>query len=126
LLRVAAQARVRLAAACTGTFMLAEAGLLNGLTATTSWWLAASFRHQYPNVYLSADDVVVDSGTVMTGGAATSFVQMCLMLIAQTAGKDMADNIGRLMLVDPSRHSQAPYVNRALEQKNAACFQRKC
>ena len=122
LLRVAAKAQVRLAAACTGTFLLAEAGLLDGLSATTSWWLAASFRHQYPNVNLSADDIVVDSGAVMTGGAATSFVQMCLALIAQTAGKDMADNIGRLMLVDPSRRSQAPYVNRALEQKPRHAF----
>ena len=60
------------AASCYGTFVLAEAGLLNGLPATTTWWLAHEFQQRYPDIVLDADKTLVDSGRAITAGAMTA------------------------------------------------------
>src|SRR5262249_9542454 len=74
---------VRLAAACIGTFVLAESGVLDGQRATTTWWLAPLFRQRYPNVSLDASHMIVPSGNCLTAGAALSHMDMSLWLIRQ-------------------------------------------
>src|SRR3546814_6586806 len=61
---------VPIASSCTGAFLLAEAGLLDGRRATVSWWLEGSFRHHYPKVELDVSQLIVeDNGITTTGGS---------------------------------------------------------
>ena len=68
---VAARARrAVIAASCSSTFMLAESGVPDGFGATTSWWLAPTFRARYPAVHLEERELVVDAARAVTAGAA--------------------------------------------------------
>lgn len=107
----------RVAASCSGTFLLAQSGLLDGRRATTSWWLAASFRQRYPLVALEADAMLVEDGDVITSGAATAVLTMVLRLIAAAGGDTLAQQTSRMLAIDAERQSQAPYVSEALIQR---------
>ena len=108
---------VRLAGTCSGSFLLAETGLLDGRRATTSWWLSAMFRQRYPRVQLDETELFVEAGEVLTAGASCASQSLVLRLIAQVAGDDLAQQTARMLLVDPDRQSQAPYLNRALIER---------
>jgi transcriptional regulator GlxA family with amidase domain len=108
---------VRLAGNCSGTFLLAETGLLDGRRATTSWWLAGMFRHRFPRVQLDESELFVDSGSMMTTGAACAVQNLLLRLIAAVGDEALAQQTARMLLVDPERQSQAPYLTRALIER---------
>jgi len=98
------------AASCYGTFVLAEAGLLDGKQATTTWWLEQEFRQRYPKVLLDADQTLTDGGNVVTAGAMTAHTDLSLHLLRRLAGVDVARGVGSIMLVDGARSSQRPFV----------------
>jgi transcriptional regulator GlxA family with amidase domain len=100
-LRRAASTRATLAASCTGTFVLAESGLLDGREATTTWWLAPFFRERYPAVALSADRAVVASGSLVTAGASFAHADLMLVLLAHVAGPLLAQQVARYLLLEP-------------------------
>ena len=83
LLRRWARPDTTMAAACIGTFVLAESGLLDGERATTTWWLAPMFRQRYPRVRLDESNMIVSSGRCVTAGAALSHVDLALWLVRQ-------------------------------------------
>ncbi len=116
-LRRAHAAGVRIAAACSGTLLLAESGLLDGRRATTSWWLAAAFKEQYPKVLLDAERMLVDDQGLTTAGAATAVLNLVIRLIAEFAGDDLAQQVSRMLAFDAERQSQAPYVSMALLER---------
>ncbi len=107
-LRALAGQGVRIAAACIGTFVLAESGLLDGEEATTTWWLTPMFRQRYPLVRLDAQRMVVASGQFVTAGAALSHLDMALALIRQ-ASPELAAMVARYLVVD-ARPAQSAYV----------------
>lgn len=99
---------VKIAAACIGTFVLAESGLLDRHRATTTWWLGAMFRQRYPAVRLDDSRMLVHSGDFITAGAALGHVDMALWLVRQ-ASPELASLVARYLIVD-SRPSQSAYV----------------
>jgi transcriptional regulator GlxA family with amidase domain len=99
---------IGVAGACIGTFLLAEAGLLNGLEATTSWPLAPLFRQRYPQVRLDDSRIIVASGHVVTAGAMMGHLDLALWLVRR-ASPEIAALVARFMLID-RRSSQAQYI----------------
>lgn len=98
------------ASACTGAFLLAEAGLLEGRHATTHWAFAELFRQHYPGVLVTEDRMIVDEGRVVTCGGATYFINLVLYLIEKHLGQETARLAAHYFLIDPNRDSQAGYA----------------
>jgi transcriptional regulator GlxA family with amidase domain len=96
------------AAACIGTFMLAESGLLDNQDSTTTWWLAPLFRQRYPNVRLDESRMIVKSGKFITAGAALSHMDLALWLIRQKSPR-LAALTAKYLVVD-SRPAQSAYI----------------
>jgi len=107
-LRRWAEGGATMSAACVGTFVLAETGLLDDRDATTTWWLAPLFRSRYPKVRLDESHMLVKSGSLVTAGAALSHMDLALWLIRQHSPK-LAAMTAKYLIVD-SRPSQSAYV----------------
>ena len=108
LLRHSARRGATMTAACIGTFILAESGLLDQQRATTTWWLAALFRQRYPSVQLDESHMIVKSGRVVTAGAALGHMDLALWLI-RTVSPHLASLVARYLIVD-SRPAQSAYA----------------
>jgi transcriptional regulator GlxA family with amidase domain len=97
-----------MAAACIGTFVMAESGLLDRQRATTTWWLAPLFRQRYPGVRLDESHMIVKSGRVVTAGAALGHVDLALWLVRSVSPR-LASLTARYLIVD-ARASQSAYA----------------
>ena len=107
---VAARARrAIIAASCSSTFVLAESGVLDGLKATTSWWLAPTFRARYPAVHLEERELLVDVGRAVTAGAAFAHADLMIHLVRRFATASLAETCARYLTVDDTRRSQSPF-----------------
>jgi len=98
------------AASCYGTFVLAEAGRLDGLRATTTWWLEREFGRRYPQVRLDADQAMVDAGPALTAGAMTAHVDLTMQVLRRLLGPEVARQVASIMLVSEARDSQRPFM----------------
>ncbi|MBQ0753991.1 MAG: helix-turn-helix domain-containing protein [Gammaproteobacteria bacterium] len=94
---------------CSGTFVLAEAGLLDSKISTTSWWLTKAFRRRYPAAHLHPKDVVTEDGNMICGAGATSWAHVALRLVDRYMPTHIAGACARIMLLDRGT-SQAPYL----------------
>lgn len=91
-------AGVALAAACSGTLLMAESGVLDGREATTSWWLEPVFRARHPQVRLDVSATLVTDGGVTTAGAAFAHIDLALSLVASQSPA-LADLVARFLLI---------------------------
>lgn len=108
LLRAWSRAGTLVAAACTGTFVLAQVGLLAGRHATTSWWLGPYFRERFPEVTLEDSKLVVPSRGCVTAGAALAHVDLALWLVRRQSPALARTTANYLTYED--RTSQASFV----------------
>ncbi|MBN0046803.1 helix-turn-helix domain-containing protein [Streptomyces actuosus] len=110
----------RIVSICTGAFVLAAAGLLEGRPATTHWALAGLFREWYPQVALDPDVLFVDDGQVLTSAGAASGVDVCLHLVRADHGSEVANRVARVCVVPPWREGgQAQYIERPVPETTA-------
>lgn len=101
----------RIASVCTGAFVLAAAGLLNGKRATTHWLSTAEFRRRYPDVDLDPDVLYADAGAVLTSAGEAAGIDLCLHMIRGDHGAAVAAEVARRTVVPPHREGgQAQYV----------------
>ncbi|MFB9469365.1 GlxA family transcriptional regulator [Nonomuraea salmonea] len=105
----------RVAAICTGAFVLAAAGLLAGRRATTHWRSSARLRERFPDVVVDPDVLYTDDDGVLTSAGGASGVDLCLHMIRTDHGAAVANDVARGSVVPPHREGgQAQYVRRPM------------
>ncbi|WP_223779055.1 helix-turn-helix domain-containing protein [Streptomyces sp. 135] len=107
----------RVASICTGAFVLAAAGLLDGRRATTHWLSSDRFARTFPAVRVDADVLYVDEGEVLTSAGEAAGIDLCLHLIRSEHGAAVAAEVARRTVVPPHREGgQAQYIRRPLAE----------
>lgn len=97
-------------AVCAGVFLVAQTGLLNKRQATTHWHLADQFSAEFPEVILKKEKMIIDQGDIITAGGVTAFMDLSLYIVSRFASKSLAAKLTRILLIDPVRRSQSPYI----------------
>ncbi|MFD3560295.1 GlxA family transcriptional regulator [Streptomyces sp. NPDC058686] len=108
----------RIASICTGSFVLAAAGLLDGRRATTHWMSSELFARTFPAVTVDADVLYVDEGRVLTSAGEAAGIDLCLHMIRRDHGAAVAAEVARRTVVPPHREGgQAQYIQRPVESE---------
>ena len=107
-----------IASICTGAFVLAATGLLDGKVATTHWALSGLFSSMFPKVELNTDLLVVDNDDVLTAGGVAADQDLCMHLISRMCGQEIALQTARCTLVDLSHRDQAPFNTFLIEKQH--------
>jgi transcriptional regulator GlxA family with amidase domain len=105
---------------CLGAFVLAEAGLLQGRTATTHWAFAQDFAKRYPEVILDADVLYVEDRGIVTSAGTAAGIDCCLYLLRQLHGSQVANSVARRLVVPPHRQGgQAQFIEQPMPKSSA-------
>jgi transcriptional regulator GlxA family with amidase domain len=114
-LRAAHARGARMASICTGAFVLAQAGLLDGRRATTHWAHAERLARRYPAVTVDPGVLYVDEGDVLTSAGVAAGIDLCLHLVRRDHGAEVANAVARRIVVAPHRDGgQAQFVEAPL------------
>jgi transcriptional regulator GlxA family with amidase domain len=106
-------ARTRLVSLCTGAFVLAAAGMLDGLEATTHWMHSDQLRDLYPEVRVNPDVLFVDHGSVLTSAGAAAGIDLCLHVVRSDHGSEVANRTARRVVVPAWRDGgQRQFIER--------------
>ncbi len=108
LLQAWSMAGVRIAGACTATFVLAQSGVLDGGRTTTTWWLSPLFRERFPHIALDESRMIVETPRVITAGAALAHVDLALWLVRRRS-PELAHAVAHYLVFD-ARPSQAAHA----------------
>jgi transcriptional regulator GlxA family with amidase domain len=109
--RAAHEAGARVASLCTGAFVLAAAGLLDGRRATTHWAHTQVLAARYPRVTVDPDVLYVDDGSVLTSAGKAAAMDLCLHLVRRDHGSSVTNAVARRLVVPPHRDGgQAQFV----------------
>jgi transcriptional regulator GlxA family with amidase domain len=98
-----------IASMCTGTFMLASAGLLDGRNCSTHWSAADAFRTMFPKVNLQADKVITDEHGIYTNGGAYSFLNLVVYLVEKYYDRQTAIYCSKVFQIEMDRQSQSAF-----------------
>jgi transcriptional regulator GlxA family with amidase domain len=98
-----------IASVCSGTFVLAKTGLLNGKQATVHWGFAAEFKRRYPEVHLRPDKIITEEEQLLCSGGYNSYIALSFYIVEKFCGRDVAIESSKAMLHDLGRSSQDPY-----------------
>ncbi|MFF3326298.1 GlxA family transcriptional regulator [Streptomyces sp. NPDC002889] len=110
-LRAAAAAGTRIASVCSGAFILAATGLLDGLKATTHWIGAAELARRFPLIDVQPDVLYVDNGQILTSAGAAASLDLCLHMVRRDLGSAVAADIARLSVMPLEREGgQAQFI----------------
>jgi AraC family transcriptional regulator, transcriptional activator FtrA len=116
-LRGAHRRGARIVSICTGAFVLAASGLLDGRRATTHWMYAGDLQARYPRVELDPSVLYVADGTIMTSAGTAAGIDLCLQIVTADYGADVAATVSRRMLMPLHRSGgQAQYVDTPVPQ----------
>ncbi len=99
-----------IAANCTGTFLLAETGLLNNRNATTTWWLEKLFRHRYPKVRIDFQHILSEDQKLLCAGGIPTYQHLALRMIERFFSSSVASLCAKTLLVDVGQTAQAPFL----------------
>jgi AraC family transcriptional regulator, transcriptional activator FtrA len=117
--RTAYDRGARVMSICTGAFVLAEAGLLDGRRAATHWLYADLLARRYPAVQVDADVLYIDEGQVLTSAGKSAGTDLCLHVVRRDYGASVANEIARRLVTPPHREGgQAQYVTAQVPQSS--------
>jgi len=109
----------RIASLCTGAFVLAEAGLLDGRRATVHWMYADLLAKRYPRVQVDPGVLYVDEGDVLSSAGIAAGLDLCLHLVRLDLGAEIANRLARRLVISPHRPGgQAQYVQMSLPESD--------
>jgi AraC family transcriptional activator FtrA len=113
------QRGVRIVSICTGAFVLAEAGLLDGRRATTHWYAAETLAERYPTISVDPDVLYVDEGTILTSAGVAAGLDLSLHIVRRDHGAAVAAELARWTVVSPYREGgQAQFVPASSQHVN--------
>jgi transcriptional regulator GlxA family with amidase domain len=104
------------ASICTGVFLLAETGLLDGKTATLHWGFTGVFRERYPRVLLDQDRMFIDHGRLYCSAGVNAGMDLSLYLVEKFCGREAAVQSAKTMVLDLGRKRQTPYSSFLVEK----------
>jgi AraC family transcriptional regulator, transcriptional activator FtrA len=114
-LRHAHSRGARLLSICSGAFVLAATGLLDGYRATTHWRYAQQLQARFPQVSVDADVLYVDEGSLLTSAGSAAGLDLCLHLVRRDWGAQIANQVARRLVIPPHREGgQAQYIEQPL------------
>ncbi len=114
-IRLAYQRGARLCSICSGVFVLAAAGVLDGKTVTTHWRYAEALQRRYPQVRVQPDALYIDEGQVITSAGSAAGLDMLLHLVRRDYGGAVANRVAQRLVVAPHREGgQAQFVPRPM------------
>lgn len=109
----------RLVSICSGVFVLAATGLLDGKRATTHWRYVDALRCQYPRIRVEPDVLYVDEGTILTSAGSAAGIDLCLHIVRRDFGADVANHVARRLVVSPHREGgQAQFIQEPIRNGN--------
>ncbi|MDO8913690.1 MAG: transcriptional regulator FtrA [Phenylobacterium sp.] len=114
-LRAAYAGGARLVTICSGVFVLAAAGLLDGRRATTHWRYAETLRQRYPRIEVDPNVLYVDEGQILTSAGSAAGLDLCLHVVRRDFGARIANQVARRLVIAPHRDGgQAQFIERPL------------
>ncbi|WP_405948187.1 helix-turn-helix domain-containing protein [Streptomyces prunicolor] len=120
-IRRAHEEGARIVGLCTGAFVLAAAGLLDGRPATTHWMYAPTLAKRYPSVHVDPRELFVDDGDVLTSAGTAAGIDLCLHIVRTDHGNEAAGALARRLVVPPRRSGgQERYLDRSLPEEIGA------
>lgn len=115
-----AKGKTRIASVCSGSLLLAEAGMLDGRAATTHWCRTRQFRQRFPAVHLQEDRIFVKDGRIWTSAGITAGIDLALALIGQDLGEEIAHQVARQLVVYHRRPGGQSQFSQLLEMEHAS------